>query len=206
MVAGVGPAIKKRKRGTPQAHEPSRPEVDTHPTKQDTHAGSRLKGVCMRFITGVLVVTALALPVCAQGQAVSAPSKADVQKLMQDRDETRHKGDWAAYAQFFTSDATVINSDGKSYKGRAQIQKSAEEMWGGGVYKGARMKTTVETVEAIAANVAIADASFEITNIPGGGSRKGRTTVVLVKSNGGWKIAASRSMVPTPTGALRTSH
>lgn len=160
----------------------------------------------MRFMTGVLVVAALVVPVRSQGQAVSAPSKADVQKLLQERDETRHRGDWTGYSQFFTSDATVINSDGKSYKGRAQIQKSAEDMWGAGVYKGARMKTNLESVEAIAANVAIADSSFEITNIPGGGTRKGRTTVVLIKSNGGWKIAASRSMVPTPTGAIRTSH
>ena len=160
----------------------------------------------MRFMTAVFVVSALVVPVSSQGQAVSAPSKADVQKLLQDRDETRHRGDWTAYAQFFTPDATVINSDGKSYKGRAQIQKSAEDMWGAGVYKGARMKTNVESVEGIVANVAIADASFEITNIPGGGGRKGRTTVVLVKSNGAWKIAASRSMVPTPVGALRTSH
>lgn len=160
----------------------------------------------MRFISGVLVVAALVVPVSSQGQAVSAPSKADVQKLLQDRDDARHRGDWSAYAQFFTPDANVINSDAKSYKGRAQIQKSAEDMWGAGVYKGARMKTTVESVEAIAPNVALADSSFEITNIPGGGSRKGRTTVVLVKSNGGWKIAASRSMVPTPTGALRTSQ
>lgn len=158
----------------------------------------------MRLVTGVLLVSALVVPVSAWGQAGAAPGRADVQKLLQGRDEARHKGDWTAFGQVYTADATVINSDGRSHKGRAQIQKSNEDLWGGGVYKGARMKTTVDAVEAVAPNVAIADSTYEITNIAGGGTRKGRTTVVLVKSNGGWKVAASRSMVPTPAGAVRT--
>jgi uncharacterized protein (TIGR02246 family) len=159
----------------------------------------------MRLVTGVLVISALVVPVSSWGQPGAAPSKADVQKLLQDRDDARHKGDWAAYAQLFTADATVVNSDGRSFKGRAQIQKTTADLWTG-VYKGARMKAIVESVEAIAPNVALADTTYEITNIAGGGSRKGRSTVVLVKSNDGWKVAASRSMVPTPAGAVRTSQ
>jgi uncharacterized protein (TIGR02246 family) len=128
-----------------------------------------------------------------------------VQKLLQQRDDARHKGDWAGYAQFFTPDATVMNSDGASYKGRAQIQKNTADSWSGGAYKGAQMQTTVDSVELIAPNVAVADATFHITNIAGGGNRKGKITVVLVNGNDGWKIAATRSMVPTPAGATRTS-
>ena len=158
----------------------------------------------MRSMTGVSLVLALVVPASLHAQA-SAPSKAEVQKLLEARDDARHKGDWGGYGQFFTADATSTNSDGKPYKGRAQIQKAAQDMWGGGVYKGARMKTIVDSVEVVAPNVAIADASYEISNIPGGGGRKGRTTIVLVKANDGWKIAATRSMVPTPAGAVRTS-
>jgi uncharacterized protein (TIGR02246 family) len=158
----------------------------------------------MRLMTGVSLVAALALPASLHAQA-SSPSKAEVQKLLDARDDARHKGDWAAYGQFFTADATLTNSDGKSVKGRAQAQKVAQDMWGGGVYKGARMKTVVDSVEAVAPNVAVVDSSFEISGIAGGGSRKGRTTVVLVKGADGWKIAATRSMVPTPAGAVRTS-
>lgn len=158
----------------------------------------------MRLMTGVSLVVALVVPASLHAQA-SAPSKAEVQKLMDARDEARHKGDWSAYGQFFTADATVTNSDGKSFKGRAQAQKIAQDNFATGVYKGARMKTIVDSVEVVAPNVAVADSSFEISNIPGGGGRKGRTTIVLVKANDGWKIAATRSMVPTPAGAVRTS-
>ncbi len=160
----------------------------------------------MRRMTGVLVVAAFLLPVSAQGQAVSVPSKADVQKLLQARDDARHKGDWNAYGQVFTAEATVANSDGKSFKGRAEIQKNTQDTWGAGVYKGARMNTAVESVVAIAPNVAIADTNFEITNIAGGGTRTGRTTLVLVRSNGEWRIVASRSMVPTAAGAVRVAR
>ena len=158
----------------------------------------------MRLVTGVLVVSALVVPVSLWGKT-SAPSKAAVQKLLQQRDDVRHKGDWVGYAQFFTPDATVMNSDGATYKGRAQIQKNTADSWSGGAYKGAQMQTTVDSVESIAPNVAIADATFDITNIAGGGSRKGKITVVLVNGKDGWKIAATRSMVPTPAGAVRTS-
>jgi uncharacterized protein (TIGR02246 family) len=158
----------------------------------------------MRLVTGLLVVSALIVPVSSWGKT-TAPSKVAVQQLLQQRDDARHSGDWAAYAQFFTPDATVMNSDGASYKGRAQIQKNTADSWSGGAYKGAQMQTTVDSVQSIAPNVAVADATFEITNIAGGGSRKGKITVVLVNGKGGWKIAASRSMVPTPAGATRTS-
>lgn len=159
----------------------------------------------MRLVTGLLVVAALVVPVSSWGKT-AAPSKAAVQKMLQQRDDARHRGDWAGFAQFFTPDATVINSDGATYKGRAQIQKNTEQSWSGGAYKGAQMQTTVESVEAIAPNVAVADATYDITNIAGGGGRKGKITVVLVHGNDGWKIAASRSMVPAPAGAVRTSQ
>ncbi len=157
----------------------------------------------MRVLTGILVVAALVIPVSSQGQ--SAPSKADIQKLLQERDDARNRADWNAFGQFFTAEATTLSSAGTSYKGRAQIQRGNQDLWGAGVYKGARIKTTVESVDVIAPDVVLADETFEITNIAGGGNRKGRTAVVLVRSNNAWKVAATRSMVPTAAGALKTS-
>ena len=160
----------------------------------------------MRLATGVLILSALVLPVRSWSQGGPALSKAEAQKLLQDRDDARHKGAWTAYGQFFTTDATVINSDGQSFKGRAQVQKSVEDMWGAGVYKGARMTTDVSSVAAIAANVAVVDATYEITGIPGGGTRKGLSTFVLVKAADGWKVAAARSIVPTRAGSVQKPH
>lgn len=65
--------------------------------------------------------------------------------------------------------------------------------------KGGKFATKIDSVRLLAPTVAIADGTFEISNIAGG-SRKGNISYVLVKSGDGWRIAASRSMVPTAAG------
>ena len=67
-------------------------------------------------------------------------------------------------------------------------------------------KVVVESVQPIAPGVVVADTRWELSNIPGGGSRKGRSIIVLVKSGDSWKVAAERSMVPTPAGALKPTE
>jgi hypothetical protein len=71
----------------------------------------------------------------------------------------------------------------------------------GSVYKGAKYTTKVESVRMLAPTVAMADGTFEISNIAGGSTRRGHATYLLVKSGDAWRIAAVRSMVPTPEGA-----
>lgn len=81
--------------------------------------------------------------------------------------------------------------------------KGLQEMFAAGVYKGAQTKVAVESVQTIAPGVVLADLTWELSNIPGGGTRKGRTADILVKSGDTWKIAATRSMVPAPAGAMK---
>lgn len=108
----------------------------------------------MQVVTGILVVAALAIPVASPAQSGSAPSKADIQKLLDERDHARNRGDWRAFAQSFTADATTLSSDGRFYKGHTQIEKGNQDVWGAGAYKGARLKTTVDSVEAVTPDVA----------------------------------------------------
>jgi uncharacterized protein (TIGR02246 family) len=158
----------------------------------------------MRFLMAILVVLTLAAPVGAQAPAGSGAEEAAVKKLVQEWDAVRNNGDWKAFAQFYTPEATSLSSDGTWRKNRQEIEKGATDVWTS-TYKGAKYRTTVESVRSLAPNVTVADARFEISNISGGGSRKGRTTLLLVKSDRGWRIAAVRHMVPVPAGAARTS-
>jgi uncharacterized protein (TIGR02246 family) len=136
--------------------------------------------------------------------SAQAPTKADAQKWSDARNAARNKGDWAAYAQFFTTDASVVTSDGSSYSGRAEIQKRTQDLYGSGAYKGVQTTGTVVAVWAISPDVIVTDGTFELANIPGGGTRKGFTTTVLVKQGSDWKVGATRSMVPAKLGALPT--
>lgn len=142
---------------------------------------------------------ALALMVSAPAYAQSAGGdEAAVREVIRRHDETRSNADWKGAGNLFAEDAAVLTSGGEWRRGPAQIAKGGATA-AAGVYKGGKFSTKIDSVRLLAPTVAIADGTFEISNIPGG-SRRGNTTYVLVKSGTAWRIAASRSMVPTPAG------
>jgi uncharacterized protein (TIGR02246 family) len=152
----------------------------------------------MTNVLAAAAVLALTMPLAAGGQPAAAADETAIRQVIQQHDERRTAADWKGAASLFLEDGATLTSSGEWRRGRAQMEKSAAQA-GSGAYKGARFATKVESVRLLAPTVALADATFEISNISGG-SRKGNTTYVLVKSGGGWRIAASRSMVPTPMG------
>ena len=154
------------------------------------------------MLTTMTTVFSLALTVAGFGQ-VAAPASADdaaIRRVVQQQDEARNRGDWKALSELFTQDAEQLTSSGSWRRGRAAIEKGVAQSMGS-VYKGAKYTTKVESVRMLAPTVAMADGTFEISNIAGGSTRRGHTTYLLVKSGDAWRIAAVRLMVPTPEGA-----
>ena len=141
----------------------------------------------------------LTVPGVALAQAAASGDEGAVRTVIRQHDQTRTTGDWKGVAALYVEDGGTLTSSGEWRRGRAQIEKGGAAA-GAGVYKGAKYATTVETVRTLAPTVAIADGTFEISNIAGGKSRKGNITYILVKSGDTWRIAATRSMVPTPAG------
>lgn len=152
----------------------------------------------MRFTAAIGLTLVLAIPGVARAQAAAAGDDAAVRHVVQQHDQTRTSGDWKGSANLFAEDGATLTSSGEWRRGRAQIEKGGATA-GAGVYKGAKYATTIDSVRLLAPTVALADGTFEISGIKGG-SRKGHSTYVLVKSGEAWRIAASRSMVPTPVG------
>ena len=152
----------------------------------------------MRRAMAFGVALALTMPGLAFGQS-SAADEAAIRRTLQQHDETRSKADWKAVANLYTEDGATLTSAGEWRRGRAQVESGGARA-GGGVYKGGKFATTIDSVRLLAPTVALADGTFEISNIAGG-SRKGNISYVLVKSGDAWRIAASRSMVPTAAGA-----
>ena len=152
----------------------------------------------MATTAAVALAFSLAIPVVAHGQSVSAADETAIRRVVQQHDEARTKADWNAVGALFTEDGATLTSAGEWRRGRAQIEKGGAAA-GVGVYKGGKFSTKIESVRLLAPTVAIADGTFEIANIAGG-SRKGNTTYVLVKSGEAWRIAATRSMIPTVAG------
>ena len=151
----------------------------------------------------VSIVLLLAFVASVRTPAAQPGEESAVRRVVQQHDDARNKGDWKAYAALFAKDADQLTSAGTWRTGVADIEKSTAEIIAT-TYKGGKYTTTVDRVRVIAPNVALVDGTFEIANISGGGSRKGRSTLILVNAGGQWRIAATRSMVPTPAGALPT--
>ena len=153
----------------------------------------------MRTAITTLFMLALTVPAIGKTRAATGPDEKAIRRVVQQQDDARNRGDWKALGQLFTEDADQQTSAGDWRRGRTEIEKGVAQTMGT-VYKGGKYATKVESVQMVAPGVALADGAFEISNI-GGGTRRGQTTYVLVKSGDQWRIAATRSMVPTPAGA-----
>ena len=155
----------------------------------------------MRTMLTAVFTIALALPVFGQTPAGTGDDAA-IRKLVQQHDAARNAADFKVMGAGFTDDADQLTSAGEWRRGRAAIEKGVAQGIAG-PYKGGKYSTKIDTVRMVAPNVALADGSFEIANLAGGGTRRGHAAYVMGKSGGQWRIAASRTMVPTPVGATR---
>jgi uncharacterized protein (TIGR02246 family) len=156
----------------------------------------------MRTAAAIVGLLVLSCPAAGFAQGSAGAEDAAIRRLVQQHDQTRSNGDWKGAAALYVEDGTTLTSAGEWRRGRAGIEKGGAAL-GGAVYKGAKYSTTVDSVRLLAPTVALADGTFEISGIGGGGTRKGNSTYVLVKSGDAWRIAAVRSMVPTPAGPSR---
>jgi uncharacterized protein (TIGR02246 family) len=137
-------------------------------------------------------------PAVAQVKAASG-DEAAIRSVIQQHDAARNKADWQGLSALFTDDAEQLTSAGEWRRGRADIEKGVAQGMAT-TYKGGTYTTKVEKVRLLSSTVALVDSSFEISNIAGG-TRRGHSTLALVKAGGLWRIAASRSMVPTAAGS-----
>jgi uncharacterized protein (TIGR02246 family) len=153
----------------------------------------------MRTAVTTLFILALTLPGVAQAPKTGGGDEAAIRRVLQDYDAARTRADVKAVAALFTEDGDQLTSASEWRRGRAQVEKGTAQSLTTS-YKGGKYVTNVETVRMLGPGIALAEAAFEIANIAGG-SRKGHTTFVLVKSGDRWQIALARSMVPTPAGA-----
>lgn len=105
-------------------------------------------------------------------------------------------------ASFWALDGDVTEPDGMVAKGRDEVEKhfaSEQEA----AFKDSTLKLTVDSIWFISAEVAMVDGTYVVLNAldPNGQPlppRKGLVSAVLLKEDGTWHVAASRSMIPIP--------
>ena len=108
--------------------------------------------------------------------------------------DARERIDPKAVEALFTSDADQLVSSGEWRRGREAVVRGTMES---SRSTGGRRSITVESVRFVGTEVAIADGRYELTGLAGGATRQMWTTLVLKRTESGWRIAAIRNMLPT---------
>jgi uncharacterized protein (TIGR02246 family) len=119
--------------------------------------------------------------------------EAAVRDLVARYNAARDEQDPAAIAALFAEGADQLVSSGEWRRGRdalvrGMLQSSRANPGGRTI--------TVETIRFLTADVALADARYEIAGPGGAAPRRMWSTFVAVRAADGWRIAAIRNMLP----------
>ena len=155
-------------------------------------------------MTKILAALCVLAAAPAFGQTAAAPddgpTATEVRALTDRFVEAWNRHDPAALAALWSDDGDYAEPDGRTVSGRAEIEKLFA-LEHGSVFKKSELHLVVERVRPIGEDVVVADGTYELFNAtdPVGrpiGTRTGYFTNVLVKQGDGWKVSASRLMLP----------
>jgi len=112
-----------------------------------------------------------------------------------------NKHDTAALAALWTEDGDHMEPDGRTVTGPKEI-KRLFDIEHGSVFKNSELNLVVENVRMAGSSAAIADGTYELFGAtdPAGneiGTRTGYFFFVVEKDGDGWRVDASRLMLPT---------
>jgi uncharacterized protein (TIGR02246 family) len=147
----------------------------------------------MRVQLAFLFCLALLAPQLAQTVGGGGGDEAAVRRVVSRYVEARELSDARAVEELFTADADQLVSSGEWRKGRDAVVSGA---MASSRNTGGRRTIAVESVRFVTADVAIADGRYELTGLAGGAARSMWATLVLRRTEKGWRIAAIRNMLP----------
>jgi uncharacterized protein (TIGR02246 family) len=166
----------------------------------------------MRRILMVAAVLCLAGSALAQSTTPAKPGAGGPRSDLANDEAIRKRyadfiAAWNAHdpkkmANMFAIDGDTMEPDGVVAKGRPEVEKHfATEH--GGAFKNTELKLTVDSVWFINADTALVDGTYVVLGaVDANGQplppRKGLLTSVLIREDGTWNVAASRSMIPIP--------
>jgi uncharacterized protein (TIGR02246 family) len=147
----------------------------------------------MRNQLAVLCCVVSVIPWLAQDN-VRHNDEAAIREVVSKYVDARERIDPKAVEEVFTSDADQLVSSGEWRKGRDAVVRGTMES---SRSTGGKRAITVESVRMLTPDVAIADGRYELTGLAGGATRSMWTTLVLKRTEKGWRISAIRNMLPS---------
>src|SRR5262245_49615067 len=153
----------------------------------------------MRTLLVILCCTVFGATLSAQDNA-GRNDEAAIREVVSKYVDARERIDPKAVEELFTSDADQLVSSGEWRKGRDAVVRGTMES---SRSTGGKRSITVESVRMVTPDVAIADGRYELTGLAGGATRSMWTTLVLKRTEKGWRISAIRNMLPSAPAQSR---
>jgi uncharacterized protein (TIGR02246 family) len=148
----------------------------------------------MLHATVILAICLAATTNLAAGQnAGGKPDEAAIREVVKKYVEARELRDPAAIAALFTPDADQLTSSGDWRRGRDALVKGA---LASSQNNAGKRSITLDAIRFPATGVALADGAYTIAGEQGTAARNMRTSFLLLKSGGEWRISAIRNMLP----------
>ena len=143
----------------------------------------------------------LAVPMSAPTASARIGREETIRKLYLSYDAAWNRGAVADLAAFWADDADHMEPNGRLITGRTALAKELADRFATDL-KGTHSKQTVDAIRFITSDVAVVDASYEVTGAhdPDGKSLppiEGRYVDIWVKRAGKWHIAADRPIGPS---------
>jgi uncharacterized protein (TIGR02246 family) len=133
-----------------------------------------------------LILVAFASATFAQDAADTPPEQGAVVANDRAYEAAYASGDAKALADFFTDDAEYIAEDGRTFKGRAEIEETIRAALLD--RKGGNLAINMESVRLLAPEVLLEKGTTTVTPNDGDASES-LYTAIYVKKNGEWKIS-----------------
>jgi uncharacterized protein (TIGR02246 family) len=153
----------------------------------------------MHLRLAVLSCLVFAAPSLAQDGA-RGRDEAAIREVVSKYVEARERVDPRAVEALFTDDADQLVSSGEWRRGRGEVVRGT---MASSQNTGGRRQITLETIRFVMPEVAIADGRYELAGLAGGATRRMWTTLVLKRTEQGWRIAAIRNMLPAEPAPSR---
>jgi uncharacterized protein (TIGR02246 family) len=139
----------------------------------------------------------------AGGPRTDLENDTKIRELYKEFVDAWNRHDFEALKALWTIDGDHQEPDGTVAKGREDVGKlfAKEHMT---VFKNSQIRLTIHSVWFLSADVALVEGSYELAGVQDQHGkdippRQGRlTSVLLNEPDVGWRVAASRSMIPVP--------
>ena len=153
----------------------------------------------MNHVWPATLFTCLVFVASMHGQQQSSNSdEAGIRQIVQQYVDARNNKDGVAVRTLLTADADQLVSTGEWRRGidalvRGAMASSQKET--------GKSSIAIDSIRFVDDSVAIADGRYETSTAATGQSRNMWTTLVLKRTNVGWRITAIRNMLPAPAPA-----